>query len=297
MFPLLKTGEDNPLELFQIWLNLPRRSKMAEPHFTMFWNEQVPRRVLRTRRAARPRSRWSPGASATWRRSPPPPDSWAAEPESDVAIWTCAWSRARLQLPPRAGAARAHALLLQGRRRMVGGQACRAGGDLAASRRRRGRQPATRSRIPAAAGPPIAEPVAQYGPFVMNTQQEIMQAMQDYRRTQFGGWSFGDSAPVHGGEPARFARYPERGGDRKTPNFLGISAYWGRGAAAATFCCSTTGGFMQTRDSQPRAPSRALVLVAACSSALPRSTPPRRRRGRAAGVARPPPGRPNRYGC
>jgi hypothetical protein len=50
--------------------------------------------------------------------------------------------------------------------------------------------------------------VAQYGPFVMNTQQEIMQAMQDYRRTQFGGWPWQDSAPVHGGAARRFARYP-----------------------------------------------------------------------------------------
>jgi hypothetical protein len=42
----------------------------------------------------------------------------------------------------------------------------------------------------------------------MNTQEEIMQAMQDYRRTQFGGWPWKDNDPVHGTENRRFARYP-----------------------------------------------------------------------------------------
>ena len=37
---------------------------------------------------------------------------------------------------------------------------------------------------------PLDEPVVAQGPFVMNTQEEIVQAYEDYRRGKFGTWQF-----------------------------------------------------------------------------------------------------------
>ena len=54
-------------------------------------------------------------------------------------------------------------------------------------------------------GRPIGETVVQYGPFVMNTKEEIRQAFIDYQTTGFGGWPWRRDDPVHDLEKGRFA--------------------------------------------------------------------------------------------
>jgi len=213
MFPLLKEDEDNPLELFQIWLNLPARRKMAQPHFTMFWSEQVPRRVIHDTAGRSIVVAVVAGRLGDIVPRDPPPDSWAAQADADVAIWTLRLDPgAQWTLPAASGPQTQRTLyFFKGAWASVAGQAVQGPvaialqGDadvaLAAGD--------TACEFLLLQGRPIAEPVAQYGPFVMNTQQEIMQAVQDYRRTEFGGWRFADAAPVHGTQPRRFARYPD----------------------------------------------------------------------------------------
>ncbi len=105
MFPLLSDAQANPLQLFQIWLNLPRASKAAAPHFTMFWSEDIPRRVLRDAQGRSTELVVVAGRFGDAAPLAPPPDSWAARDDAEVAIWTLKLAPgARVTLPAAADA-------------------------------------------------------------------------------------------------------------------------------------------------------------------------------------------------
>ncbi len=210
MFPLLDTSAPNPLELFQIWLNLPARNKMVDPHFTMFWQHEVPRTTFTDAAGLSTEVLVTAGRLADATPPAPPPDSWAAQPEADVAIWTITMAPgARWTLPAAQGADTQRQLyFFKGQSVVVDGQtvSSHAAITLDAGMDVELVNGPLASEFLLLQGCPLNEPVAQYGPFVMNTRAEIEQAMADYRRTQFGGWPWGEEAPVHGRDPARFTQ-------------------------------------------------------------------------------------------
>jgi quercetin 2,3-dioxygenase len=211
MFPLLDQAAPNPVELFQIWLNLPAADKMAEPHFSMLWSQDIPRLAF-TDDAGRATEVTVVAGELDGRRAPPPPPrSWASRPDADVAIWCIRMAPgATWTLPRAAGAGTTRTLYF------FRGASLDAGGSKLTSRLAALVQSDLDLRLTAGEeeteilllqGRPIGEPVVQYGPFVMNSRQEIERAMLDYRRTGFGGWPWPEDGPVHGRDEGRFARH------------------------------------------------------------------------------------------
>ncbi len=208
MFPLRDPNGPNTLEIFQIWLNLPRKGKLCEPYFSMFWSEQVPRLEF-------------PGAGDTpvtvtviagelddAKPPSPPPDSWAADPANHVAVWMIRLpAGAGWTLPAAAPGLNRTLYFYEGDQLTVDGQVI---GNYNAVDLDSARD------VPLTAGPgdcelvmlqgrPINEPVFQHGPFVMNTREEIQETIVEYQRTQFGGWPWPDHGPVHPRDQDRFA--------------------------------------------------------------------------------------------
>ncbi len=214
MFPLLRSEQPNPLELFQIWLNLPAAHKMCEPHFTMQWSPDIPRLHATDAQGRSTDVAITAGAlTGAGAPLPPPPHSWAAQADADVAIWTIRMdAHARWTLPAAKGAqTRRNLYFFKGDHCSVGDQALttHAALELHVTTDVLLQAGSTETEFLLLQGRPIAEPVAQHGPFVMNTRQEIIQAFEDYQRTQFGGWPWDNSDPVHAREAQRFARHPD----------------------------------------------------------------------------------------
>ncbi len=212
MFPLIDREGSNPLELFQIWLNLPRSNKLVDPYFSMFWRDDIPSYVSHDQEGRSTTVNVVAGRVADLRAPSPPPESWASAADADLAIWTLKMAPGAEWTLPKATAGVNRALYF------FRGSALRVGDRALPSRSGVQLRPdveVTLTNGPHEAellllqGRPIGEPIAQHGPFVMNTQTELQQAFMDYRRTGFGGWPWPSDGPAHSREEGRFARYPD----------------------------------------------------------------------------------------
>ena len=209
MFPLLNEDAPNPLELFQIWLNLPASDKMVDPYFTMLWSHVTPNEVIKgVGSEGTVNLTVIAGQIRDLKPAAPPPNSWASRDEGDVAIWHLSMEPNTCFALPAADTGSTRMLYaFDGSTVAIGATEIDAGtGALIQSDKEIELSAGSGGiEIMILQGRPIREPVAQHGPFVMNTDREIEDAFRDYQATQFGGWPWPNEAPNHGTEPQRFA--------------------------------------------------------------------------------------------
>jgi len=167
--------EEGLMRGFQLWVNLPAKDKMGAPQYQEFSAERIPTVAPVAGVSAKVIAGELAGVEGPVR-----------QPATDPSYFDIALD---------AGAAFEHALpsthnvfayVYEGE--VASGDALAGKGELLVfgagdAVRFEGRAPT--SRLILVAGRPINEPVARYGPFVMNTQQEIMQAVQDFQAGRF----------------------------------------------------------------------------------------------------------------
>ncbi len=211
MFPLLNQEKDNTLHLFQIWLNLPQKNKFVAPHFKMLWHEDIPIIRLTSDQDSQSSLRLIAGSFNGVRAIDPAPDSWAADEGNHVDIFLVELESGHtLEIPAKSPSQERAVYLYEGDSLEIDGEILPSNHQAYISQdalvfKSRG----SKASFLILQAEPIREPVAQYGPFVMNTRAEIQEAYDDYQRTHFGGWPWDRSDPVHGNEKGRFARFAD----------------------------------------------------------------------------------------
>ena len=162
------------LEMIQLWVNLPKVHKMTRPRYQEITNDRIP--VID-----------APGSSVRviagdYRGHPGPAQTFTSLTMLDIRLE----AGARLKIPLRSGN-NTGAYVLRGSLRMNGTTVSEA--EMAVLE-----EPGDAFRLEAdtdsivllLSGAPIHEPVASYGPFVMNNSKELMQAVQDYEQGKMG---------------------------------------------------------------------------------------------------------------
>lgn len=219
MFPLLNLDQPNPLELFQIWLNLPRKSKFVEPYYAMLWKEAIPVLNLKDDAGRSTRVEVVAGSLEGTDAPAPPPDSWAALRDHEVAIWYIQMEKEAVwTLPPASKEISRTLYFFEGDRLDIQGETVLPDHQVEteATFPLRLTNGDREGRLLLLQGLPIQEPVANYGPFVMNSMEEIQETIMDFSKTHFGGWPWPRPDMVHPAQKGRFALHP--GGLEEAPS-------------------------------------------------------------------------------
>lgn len=165
------------VEGMQLWVNLPRAHKMSPPRYQSILSRSIPTVDLGSGASARVIAGELSGAVGPAK---------TRTPMNVLDLQLPAGSRIDLSLPDghNGGLVLRKGAVTVNRSHSLKGEALLA--VLSADGDRVSLEAQADSSLVALTGEPIQEPVAQYGPFVMNTQQELQQAFEDYQAGRMG---------------------------------------------------------------------------------------------------------------
>lgn len=212
MFPLVNSDKDNPLELFQIWLNLPKTGKFVNPHYKMLWENSIPKHISTDAYGKKTLIEIIAGKIEKTIAPAPPPNSWAATNNNEVAIWNIHMdAQALWTLPKTSSGVNRTVYFYKGNKIEIDGIEIENyhSAEINSESEITIKNGNEKAYILILQGKPINEPVVQYGPFVMNSKKEIQEAFADYQETKFGGWPWETNSPVHDRAKGRFALHAD----------------------------------------------------------------------------------------
>ncbi len=165
--------EDGVMEGFQLWLNLPAQRKMAEPWYRDFPNEAIPEYVTPAGVTVRVIAGNSNGVAGAVTREVTEPLYLDIHVPAGAAFSTALPATHNAFIYVYRGAVNIAGTQVESRRMgILSNMPGDDGVTLTATQD---------ARLILVAGRPLGEPIVQYGPFVMNTQEEIHRALDDYR--------------------------------------------------------------------------------------------------------------------
>jgi redox-sensitive bicupin YhaK (pirin superfamily) len=170
--------EEGVMEGFQLWLNLPTADKLCQPWYRDFSHEQVPRFTTSEGATVKVIAGQSHGVEGTVQRPVTQPIF--------LDITLAPGASFSQQLPPGHNAfiyVYRGAVSVEGKAVPCARMAILANGPLLDGVRIEAQE---ESRVILIAGHPLGEPIAQHGPFVMNTQEELRTAIDDFRAGRLG---------------------------------------------------------------------------------------------------------------
>ncbi len=224
MFPLLNQQSVNIQEIFQIWINLPSKNKMCEPAYKMIWNEDL--KIIENE-----------GVKITYYMGDPqkelnqaiPQSSWAAQGDNCLSVELIELDLlSTIELPAVPNGVNRSLYFYESHSDLEENNVGKNennepntindleingvnfplnyGIEIKFCKSFKLSTQGASAKLLLLQSRPIEENVVQYGPFVMNTSEQIQEAFDDFEKTQFGGWPWKSHDPVHN-DRTRFAQY------------------------------------------------------------------------------------------